>query len=195
MRTTLIAFAELKPQPWKNGGGVTRELAAEPEGADFLWRLSMAEVEASGPFSAFPGIDRTLTLLTGEGLKLDFAEGIDEVIDTPLRPFSFDGGRPCIGRLIGGPVRDLNVMTKRGKASHRVRAISLSRGDWSETLANEVTAVLSLGQVSVEAMGQRYELKPFDTFLMRRDSLAELTKVITISGKGQAMLVEIDLSP
>lgn len=58
---------------WKNGGGVTREIAVFPEGAgmdDFVWRASLAEVAADGPFSAFPGIDRTITLAEGAGMDL-----------------------------------------------------------------------------------------------------------------------------
>ena len=71
----IVRRAELTGQPWRNGGGVTWQIAAGPDGADvarFDWRLSMAEVAADGPFSAFAGIDRTLTLLQGAGLELDF---------------------------------------------------------------------------------------------------------------------------
>ena len=64
----LLPAADRVPVPWKNGGGVTREVAAFPDGAgfdDFLWRISMAEVRADGPFSVFPGVDRVLAVLEG----------------------------------------------------------------------------------------------------------------------------------
>ena len=54
---------------WKNGGGVTREIAAFPRGADlshFDWRISTAEVRSGGLFSAFPDIERILCVLEGE---------------------------------------------------------------------------------------------------------------------------------
>lgn len=66
----LIRSASYRRQPWKNGGGETIEIAAHPVGAttdNFDWRISMARVEGDGPFSTFPDIDRTLTILEGMG--------------------------------------------------------------------------------------------------------------------------------
>ena len=59
--------------PWKNGGGATRELACSPLGADmahFDWRVSVATIAQSGPFSCFAGVDRIITLLSGGRLQL-----------------------------------------------------------------------------------------------------------------------------
>jgi len=64
---------DYKTMPWKNGGGSTTELAVFPEGAgldEFYWRLSMAQVSSDGAFSHFAQIDRTLAILTGQGLVL-----------------------------------------------------------------------------------------------------------------------------
>ncbi|MEI4470966.1 HutD/Ves family protein [Frigidibacter sp. MR17.24] len=109
-------------QPWVNGGGVTREIAraASPEpAAPFDWRLSMAPVMATGPFSTFPGIDRTLTVIEGAGLVL--AIGTDEAeVLLPGRPFAFPGDVPTHAALIEGPITDLNVMTRRGAFAHSV---------------------------------------------------------------------------
>ena len=69
----LIAFSHLVATPWKNGGGVTRQIAIDPPGSgldDFGWRLSTAEVAQDGPFSRFDGVDRQLHILAGEGLDL-----------------------------------------------------------------------------------------------------------------------------
>src|SRR5450830_1793080 len=74
--STLIPFASLTPSPWKNGGGSTTEIAVEPPGAtlhSFEWRLSLASIAHDGPFSHFPGVDRSLALLDGPGLMLDSA--------------------------------------------------------------------------------------------------------------------------
>ena len=120
----LVRRADLVPQPWKNGGGVTREIAAHPPGSgleDFDWRLSMAEIASDGPFSAFPGIDRTLTVIEGAGLSLDFGAG---AVDLPaFRPLGFPGEAPVTARLRGGPITDLNVMTRRAALSHAVRVL------------------------------------------------------------------------
>jgi len=111
-------------RPWKNGRGTTVELQVEPPGATletgFLWRLSMAAVPASGPFSAFPGIDRTLLLLAGDGMELDHGPHGRALLAGPFQPVSFSGDWPTYGRLLGGLCRDFNVMTRRDAVRHRV---------------------------------------------------------------------------
>ncbi len=116
-------FADLQPVPWRNGGGETREVAAHPPGAgfaDFAWRISMATVGQDGPFSDFPGVDRTLAILSGDGIYLS-VQGAREIALAPAsEPHAFPADVPTSARLIGGPVLDLNVMTRRGRARHRV---------------------------------------------------------------------------
>jgi environmental stress-induced protein Ves len=111
-------------RPWKNGRGTTVELQIEPPGATletgFLWRLSMAAVPASGPFSPFPGIDRTLLLLAGNGMELDHGPHGRALLAGPFQPVAFSGDWPTHGRLLDGPCRDFNVMTRRGAVRHRV---------------------------------------------------------------------------
>ncbi|HEY2511801.1 MAG TPA: HutD family protein, partial [Polyangiaceae bacterium] len=109
---------EHRSMPWKNGGGVTIEVAKSPEGAsldDFDWRISMARVEASGPFSRFPGIDRSLVVLRGAGMTLDVAQRGSIVLDAHAPPFAFPGDVDVAATLRGGRVDDLNVMTRRGR--------------------------------------------------------------------------------
>lgn len=121
----LIRRADLTAQPWKNGGGRTWEIAAHPEGAGFdaiAWRLSMAEVATDGPFSAFAGIDRTLTVLSG-AMVLDFAGGGSVALDASAPPLAFPGEAAVGARVTEGPVIDLNVMTRRGVFSHCVTAL------------------------------------------------------------------------
>ncbi|MFE6844887.1 HutD family protein [Streptomyces sp. NPDC057686] len=102
---------------WKNGGGVTREIAAWPEGAgmaDFGWRISLAEVAADGPFSAFPGVDRTLTLAEGAGMDLTVA-GARRLVDERYAPQDFPGDAPTECTLLDGPVVNFNVMYRRDR--------------------------------------------------------------------------------
>ncbi len=123
----LIRSSSYIRQPWKNGLGETIEIAASPKGAttaEFDWRVSMAKVEADGPFSAFPGIDRTLTVLDGQGIELS-VEGFDPATITE-RPHSFPGDAPTSAKLLDGSITDLNVMTRRGSFSHRVTPVSLT---------------------------------------------------------------------
>ncbi len=122
----VLRAAGHREMPWKNGGGATREIAAWPEGAPldaFGWRLSMARVARDGPFSMFPGIDRSLCVLEGGRLLLEFADGARLCVEQGGPPLRFPADVPVTGRIPDGPILDLNVMTSRGAFSHRVRRI------------------------------------------------------------------------
>jgi len=130
-RHQVIRFAECRTMPWKNGGGSTTELAIFPEGAGldaFAWRISMARVEADGPFSAFPGIDRTLAILEGDGLALAVGDRAPRLVTLQGSPLPFPADQPASARLLGGPVLDLNVMIQRGSWRHAVQPMALSDG-------------------------------------------------------------------
>ena len=107
----------LPASPWKNGGGVTREIVCQPPGAgmsSFDWRVSIAHIASDGPFSAFAGVDRVITLLEGAGVRLHSADGaLDHALGTPLVPFAFAGEATVVGTLLGGDCHDFNVMTRR----------------------------------------------------------------------------------
>jgi uncharacterized protein len=115
---TVIRGADLVASPWKNGGGLTREVAAFPAGASmdaFAWRASIAEVAQAGPFSRFPGVDRTLVLLDGAGMILD--EGAHtHALMQPLDIACFAGESAVDARLVDGPTRDFNLMVRRDAA-------------------------------------------------------------------------------
>ncbi|MEN3297781.1 MAG: uncharacterized protein V7642_7034 [Burkholderiales bacterium] len=120
--------AGLAPMPWKNGGGVTREIVCHPPGAgmeDFEWRVSIATIAADGPFSVFNGIDRVITLLEGEGMRLRCRGGsFDHALDKPLMPFAFPGEALVDCSLLSGEAQDFNVMTRRGKLHADVRMLA-----------------------------------------------------------------------
>ena len=118
----LIQYASLRPTPWKNGGGVTTELAMSPPGAgldDFDWRVSLASIAEDGPFSQFPGVDRTLVLVAGDGVLLDF--GDERVVLSPSEPLvEFAGEDPVHATVHGQSTLDFNVLTRRGRYRHRI---------------------------------------------------------------------------
>jgi uncharacterized protein len=124
MPLRILEPGDYREMPWKNGGGSTTELLIAPPGAilagGFDWRVSMAAVPASGPFSGFPGIDRTLLLVAGDGLELDHGPHGRVLLAGPWIPAAFSGDWPTEGRLLGGPCRDFNVMTARARWRHRV---------------------------------------------------------------------------
>ncbi len=120
--------ADLVAQPWKNGGGLTREIAGWPRGSgvtDFDWRVSIAHIASSGPFSAFLGVDRVITLLEGAGVALQSVDGsVSHRLDQPLQPFAFAGEMPLQADLLGPDCHDFNVMTRRSACSASVQVLS-----------------------------------------------------------------------
>ena len=117
MSFPLLSAADRIAVPWKNGGGITYEVAAWPPGADFDsfdWRVSMAEVRSDGPFSVFPDVDRILAVLQGR-MRL-CVQGRAPVLLSHRTPHAaFAGDTPTTAKVEAGPILDLNVMARRGR--------------------------------------------------------------------------------
>jgi uncharacterized protein len=116
--------ADYRTQPWKNGRGTTIELLhlTDPAGNTLL-RLSRASVVEDGPFSLFPGIERTLTVLTGAGFRLR-GDGLNLRCD-PLVPVAFPGDVNVVATETNGlPSDDFNVMTARQLPRPEVTVVS-----------------------------------------------------------------------
>lgn len=120
------ATVEVSPQPaqvlraqdyrrmrWRNGAGWTSEVFRFPDADDWHWRLSIAEVETDAPFSTFPGVERALVLLGGNGMRLHFDDGESRELLPPHGVLRFSGERPLVGELIDGRSRDFNLMWRR----------------------------------------------------------------------------------
>ena len=113
MDITLIPANEYRRERWKNGLGWTREIFRSPADATWDWRISIAEVEKDGPFSSFPGVDRELVLLAGEGMRLVFDDGENVELSPPHDRVRFAGERALRAELISGPAQDFNLMWRR----------------------------------------------------------------------------------
>jgi environmental stress-induced protein Ves len=159
----LLRAGARRDVPWKNGGGLTSEIAVQPAGAglaDFDWRISCAQVDRRGPFSSFEGIDRTIAILEGE-LSLSVA-GRPEVVLTPeSAPWEFPGDAAASGGPVSGRVRDLNVMTRRGRCSARVQRC-LVEGRAPYAFAAPVTIVLASAALVMGGGGQTIALERLD---------------------------------
>lgn len=176
--------------PWKNGGGTTTELIIEPDGAGldtgFHWRLSMAEVSTSGPFSRFDGYDRTLLLLEGRGMRLDM-EGHGTIdLKKLLAPIRFSGDWITSGTLLDGPCRDFNIITRRERCEHHLEVHRL--GSSSVTLPDADICFLFCvsGRLRVEPAG--LVLAPMQ--LLRLEANPER---IRVTGDPEATLIAIDI--
>lgn len=162
-RAEFLPASSRKAVPWKNGGGLTREIAVAPAGADlahFDWRVSTAQVRSAGAFSSFPGIDRHLCVLAGE-LRLSVAGGADVWLSAQSAPLEFPGDVLAHAEPRGTEVTDLNVMVRRGRFAAR-----LTRGRVGDgarlTLGTATALIFALADLTVDAGGVAYRLACWD---------------------------------
>ncbi len=147
----IIRFAELKPEPWRNGGGVTREIASHPKAASaqdgaWDWRVSIADVGSAGAFSTFPGMERVITVIDGELLLLT-VDGEEHPLEK-YRPFRFSGEAASTSALPTGDIRDLNVIARAGEFKGYTSIIELSKKRAHPVFEGQL-AVLLEGKASV----------------------------------------------
>ena len=116
-----MALADCPPRPWRNGGGVTRELLAWPRPEHWQLRISVAAIEQDGPFSLFPGVQRWFAVLAGAGVRLDLARGA-VTVEPHDSPIAFDGEDAPWCQLLEGSTLDLNFMAQRGAGVASLRA-------------------------------------------------------------------------
>jgi environmental stress-induced protein Ves len=165
----LVRACDVAPVPWKNGGGVTRELLRLPaSGDDWTLRISVADIDADGPFSPFPGISRWFAVLSGAGVRLRWP-GRAHHVRTGESPLHFDGGQAPHCTLFDGPTRDLNVMVRSSQATASVVAAAFGDDQWAlRTLAMGFFALQPLrlhgpqeAPVEMSALSLCWQAPPF----------------------------------
>ncbi|MGV7209368.1 HutD family protein [Oxalobacteraceae bacterium A2-2] len=168
--TQLIQYASLHPKPWKNGGGSTTEIAAAPPGAGldaFDWRVSLATIAHSGPFSSFPGIDRSLALVQGDGVLLDF--GDERFVLSPSEPLiEFAGETPVHATLADGTATiDFNVMTRRARCRHRLTPCVVRGRETVRRRGDTTLLFLADGEsLTLGSARERIAMVRYDTVLL-----------------------------
>ena len=188
----VIPANEYRRVRWRNGLGWTREIHAHATAAspdDWAWRLSIAEIEQDAPFSAFPGVDRELVLLSGNGLRLRFDDGEVRELQPPHDRLRFAGERAVTGELLDGPTQDFNLMWRRDLVDAQL---------WHRPLVGPMVVFAEPGTmwaVHLLAGHARFaddsglpDLAPADTALLRADE-TRLRHVL--DGAGEALLVRL----
>ncbi len=186
----LIGPADYRRMPWKNGGGATVEIAVSPSGASldaFDWRISMATVVESGPFSSFPGIDRTLCVLEGNGIRLD-VDGNASTLTQSSAPFAFAADARVSGTPLDGPITDLNVMTRRGRYRHAVSRKAALRSLALMT-AGSCSLIFSVNACRIASHGEMMEVPAGATILIEN----EADNAYEVAAQGTIELFLIDL--
>lgn len=189
-RVNIVRFAAITPTPWKNGLGTTTQLAIHPPGAtteDFEWRVSIARLDASAPFSAFAGIERCLAVLQGE-MTLVRSQG-SHILTPASHPVCFDGSEAVEGRVGRGPVLDLNVMYKVSQWRATMRRLRLTAD--TTLSANGWSMLCSLSDtIDVETDGKSLQLGWFDVLEWRQTSVR-----LAVSRPVDAYLIEFQRQP
>jgi len=180
----IFNFSNLEPVPWKNGGGVTREIAAFRENGNIIWRLSIADVASDGAFSSFVGLTRVLTVIQGKGIVLCTENRNSEAVLG--MPVTFDGGRATQAKLIDGPIRDLNVMFNPRKCHAEV--IHVNEPSHLVLLANETRRIAVLGLRGETRTDRNCNLYFGDTLLMETDSIE-----LDLPDTASVLIVTIDM--
>lgn len=188
----VIPANEYRRVRWRNGLGWTREIHAHATAAspdDWAWRLSIAEIEQDAPFSAFPGVDRELVLLSGNGLRLRFDDGEVRELQPPHDRLRFAGERAVTGELLDGPTQDFNLMWRRDLVDAQL---------WHRPLVGPMVVFAEPGTmwaVHLLAGHARFaddsglpDLAAADTALLRADE-TRLRHVL--DGAGEALLVRL----
>jgi uncharacterized protein len=172
----LLRAGERQALPWKNGGGVTREVIAHPPGSDlghFDWRVSIAEIQGAGAFSRFPGIERRMAVLEGcLRLSIDAGAVLTVLPDTP--PVEFPGDVPVFADPVGGPVTDLNVMTRRGRFGCRFER-RIAPASVRLTQRSGSCVIVALSELGVHCAAAHADLARLDALLMEGQSHCELS--------------------
>lgn len=175
--------------PWANGGGVTLEVARDPEcsaAGDWVWRVSVAAVQADGDFSLLPGVDRIIVLAEGRWMLLT-VDGGEHVLQ-PGQPFAFSGDDKVFC-AVPSPTRDLNVMTRRGAATASVEVIEPAAGACVEAgEADHLIIMCARGPLWVKgSSGRTAYLGDFDA------ALCDPPEAVTVNGPGCVAVVRIRL--
>lgn len=189
----LIPAQTYRRERWRNGLGWTREIAREAAGADgvgdWIWRLSIADIEHDADFSAFPGIDRELVLLHGHGLRLCFGDGQTILLEPPYGKYRFAGECALRGELVDGPTRDFNLMWRRDRIEAELwrRPLVGSMMLFAEPGTTWAMHLLS-GRAQAGCGDIRIVLDPGDTAILRADATRLRCQ---LDGSGEALLIRL----
>jgi uncharacterized protein len=187
----LLRQCDYRRTRWKNDGGWTTEIAHDPlpgSASGFRWRVSIADIESDGPFSSFPGIERDLLLLAGNGMELDINAAPPIRLVQRFQRVHFAGEDEVTCRLLAGPTRDFNVMANRDSVSAEVHARPLigTMLVFAEPGASWLIHVFA-GQAVARSGEQNLTIGTAETLIV--DPSADSRERIVLEGGGELVLV------
>lgn len=191
----IIRRSSFTATPWKNGGGITHEaIRVPPTGDAFQWRLSVAQIDSSGPFSDFSGYDRKMVLLRGRGLVLEFGSGERYALRSAGDCVEFDGATPARCELLDGPCMDLNLMVSKSLRG-AARIERLHEPQLVTAIHRETTLIFGIQDpFSLIGGGQSERLEPWDLAILN-DCSAHLSKTAPLKDSAPSAVFIATISP
>jgi environmental stress-induced protein Ves len=191
----VIRRASFTATPWKNGGGITHEaIRVPPTGDAFLWRVSVAHIDASGPFSDFAGYDRKMVLLRGRGVALEFGSGDKCALRSIGDWAEFDGAMPARCELLDGACVDLNLMVSKSLRT-AARVERLSGLELVAASQGETTLIFAIQDpLCLESGGQSLRLEPWDLAILQ-DCSARLSQMAPLERSVPSAVFIATISP
>lgn len=188
--TRVVRRHEHETMPWRNGGGITYEIAREPRsGAEFDWRLSLALIEQGGPFSNFAGYTRAISLVSGAGCVLRGIEAAPVRLDVAGITRLFPGAAAVTCELIAGPCCDLNLMVR--DPGEIVSAVHVRLTGAERSLgAQRNNAVFCLeGTIDCIGKGGKHlTLDKHDTLIVAPEAVDDWRVRASVSGAAEAIM-------
>jgi len=193
----LLQPEDYRSMPWKNGLGLTTEIAVSPMHAGFEgnasdWRVSIAKVEKDCEFSRFPGYDRSIMLIEGAGMELNFDSTPSQRIDQHHVPFKFKGESQTYCRLLDGLVRDFNVMSARGKFKHVCKVLASPGSIHWKPNSETLLIYCLIGGCSLEGLrDKQIEINTGHTLILDKRSDYPVVKILTMTAFSKDTLMVI----
>ena len=192
----VIPASDYRRERWRNGAGWTRQVHAQPPASgdgSWDWRISIAEIEADADFSSFPGIERILVLLQGEGLRLRFDDGEVQTLLPPHDRLRFAGERGVRGELVEGATTDFNLMWRRDAIDAELwhRPLVGSMAIFAEPGSTWVVHVLA-GQAGFDAGSGLPPLHAGDTAILPG---GDARRRYLLDGAGELLVIRITPVP
>lgn len=183
----LIRQSEMVEGPWRNGMGVSWEIASQkqPGAAEFSWRFAKARIDRDVQFSIYPGIDRVFMQISGNGLDLEFEGGQVLAVHESNMPHAFACDIPLTCKLRGGPCFDLNLFTARGVYEAQASVIKLSGMESIDLSGVEAVFFALEGSAVLSGQGGAVQLQTGDA------AVATLEQGVSIAGNAAALFVGI----
>ncbi|MEL4300490.1 HutD family protein [Shewanella xiamenensis] len=202
----IIRYQDCESSLWKNGGGSIKQLLISPKDADltnFDYRISIATISSNGPFSPFPGIDRQLCILEGEGVKLMMSDNAAKSSELVLRPnqpaFCFSGETQIESQLLDKQIIDFNVMTRRGNYTARIERIECNGTIQIEAKVNSAHQptntqptqfLLPLAPISCISQGEKITLQSYDLLLLAEEKNTTV-ECLTLISRQTTQLIRV----